>query len=323
MSASITAIILTYNEQLHIERCLRSLQGVCDEVLVVDSFSTDDTVERAASMGARVVQHPWKNYATQLNYGIHECNVASDWLWRIDADEYLEGGIGEAVRAAIETAPDDVNGIYVRKRIDFMGRPLLHGGRYPSYHLKVWRRGHGECENRRMDEHIRIFNGKTVVVNKGNQVDANLNDLGRWTSKHNGYAVREMIDMLLMEYNLDTKGREVTPKLFGTEEQRKRWLKIRYIKAPLFVRPYINFLYRYVLRGGFLDGREEFIWHSLQGFRYRFLVDAKIYELRRNVGNDDTHVINYLKEKLCDNKPLKDIRRGIRLLRPERRRYAA
>ena len=242
MSASITAIILTYNEEIHIRRCLRSLQGICDEVLIVDSFSSDNTVAIAQQMGARVVQHPWKNYATQLNYGIHECNVASDWLWRIDADEYLEGGLGAAVRAVIETAPDDVNGIYVRKRIDFMGRPLLHGGRYPSYHLKVWRRGHGECENRRMDEHIRIFNGKTVVVNKGNQVDANLNDLGRWTSKHNGYAVREMIDMLLMEYNLDTKGREVTPELFGTEEQRKRWLKVRYIKAPLFARPYINFL---------------------------------------------------------------------------------
>ena len=296
MSASITAIILTYNEEIHIRRCLRSLQGICDEVLIVDSFSSDNTVAIAQQMGARVVQHPWKNYATQLNYGIHECNVASDWLWRIDADEYLEGGLGAAVRAAIETAPDDVNGIYVRKRIDFMGRPLLHGGWYPSYHLKVWRRGHGECENRWMDEHIRIFNGKTVVVNKGNQVDANLNDLGWWTSKHNGYAVREMIDMLLMEYNLDTKGREVTPKLFGTEEQRKRWLKIRYIKAPLFVRPYINFLYRYVLRGGFLDGREGFIWHSLQGFWYRMLVDTRIFELKKRLNFDDERIRQYVEE---------------------------
>ena len=296
MSASITAIILTYNEEIHIRRCLRSLQGICDEVLIVDSFSSDNTVAIAQQMGARVVQHPWKNYATQLNYGIHECNVASDWLWRIDADEYLEGGLGAAVRAVIETAPDDVNGIYVRKRIDFMGRPLLHGGWYPSYHLKIWRRGHGECENRWMDEHIRIFNGKTVVVNKGNQVDANLNDLGWWTSKHNGYAVREMIDMLLMEYNLDTKGREVTPKLFGTEEQRKRWLKVRYIKAPLFVRPYINFLYRYVLRGGFLDGREGFIWHSLQGFWYRMLVDTRIYELKKRLNFDDERIRQYVEE---------------------------
>lgn len=296
MSASITAIILTYNEEIHIRRCLRSLQGICDEVLIVDSFSSDNTVAIAQQMGARVVQHPWKNYATQLNYGIHECNVASEWLWRIDADEYLEGGIGAAVRAAIETASDDVNGIYVRKRIDFMGRPLLHGGRYPSYHLKVWRRGHGECENRWMDEHIILFDGTTITVNEGNQVDANLNDLGWWTSKHNGYAVREMIDMLLMEYNLDTKGREVTPKLFGTEEQRKRWLKIRYIKAPLFVRPYINFLYRYVLRGGFLDGREGFIWHSLQGFWYRMLVDTRIYELKKRLNFDDERIRQYVED---------------------------
>ena len=294
---TITAIILTFNEARHIERCLLSLKDVCEEILVVDSFSTDETVKIAECMGARVVQHPWKNYATQLNYGIHECGITSEWLWRIDADEYLEGGIGAAVRAAIETASDNVNGIYVRKRIDFMGRPLLHGGWYPNYHLKVWRRGHGECENRWMDEHIILFDGTTITVNEGNQVDANLNDLTWWTAKHNGYAIREMADMLMIEYGLDTKAEEVTPKFFGTEEQRKRWLKIRYVKAPLFFRPFINFFYRYILKGGFLDGRKGFVWHVLQGFWYRMLVDAKVYELKDGFGFDDSKIKAYLTEK--------------------------
>lgn len=283
MSKTLAAVILTKNEAKHISRCLESLRGIIDDVVVVDCYSTDNTVDLAESMGARVIQHPWKNYATQLNYGIYECGITADWIWRIDADEFLEGGLGPAVKNYIQTAPDDINGIYVRKRIDFMGKPLLHGGWYPSYHLKVFRRGHGDCENRWMDEHIRLFNGKAITIEDGNQVDANLNNLTWWTEKHNGYATREMVDMLMMEYGLDAKAEEVSPKFFGTEEQRKRWLKIKYIKSPLFVRPFLNFSFRYIIKGGFLDGKEGFLWHILQGFWYRMLVDAKIYEKKKEM----------------------------------------
>ena len=278
---TLAAVILTKNEAKHIERCVTSLKGIIDDVVVVDCFSTDNTVELATKMGARVIQHPWKNYATQLNYGIHECGITADWIWRIDADEFIEAPLGERVKEYIQNAPDDVNGIYVRKRIDFMGKPLKHGGWYPSYHLKVFRRGHGECENRWMDEHIKLFDGTTTTIKEGNQVDANLNDLTWWTEKHNGYATREMVDMLMMQYGLDSKAEEVVPKFFGTEEQRKRWLKLKYVKTPLFLRPHINFIYRYIFRGGFLDGKAGFIWHILQGFWYRTLVDAKIYEIRK------------------------------------------
>lgn len=295
--STLAAIILTKDEARHIERCLSSLAGVVDDIVVVDCFSTDGTMEKAKLLGARVIQHPWKNYATQLNYGIYECGIAADWIWRIDADEFLEGNLGRAVKDYIQTAPDDVNGIYVKKRIDFMGRPLLHGGWYPSYHLKIFRRGHGDCENRWMDEHIRLFDGKAITINDGNQVDANLNNLTWWTEKHNGYATREMADMLMTEYSLDERAQEVVPKFFGTEEQRKRWLKLRYIKAPLFVRPFINFFIRYILKGGFLDGKEGFVWHILQGFWYRMLVDAKLYEMKKRFGFDDEKIKAYICEK--------------------------
>ena len=200
------------------------------------------------------------------------------------------------MKKALKVCEDNVNGVYVRKRIDFMNRSLLHGGWYPSYHLKVFRRGHGDCENRWMDEHIRIFDGGTITVDDGNQVDANLNDLTWWTDKHNGYATREMVDMLMMQYGLDAKAQEVIPKFFGTEEQRKRWLKIKYIKSPLFVRPFINFVWRYILKGGFLDGKEGFIWHILQGFWYRMLVDAKIYEIKKRFNYNEEAIKNYLKD---------------------------
>lgn len=296
MSKTLAAVILTKNEAKHIERCINSLKSVIDDIVVVDCYSTDNTVELAQTLGARVVQHPWKNYATQLNFGINECGITADWIWRIDADEYLEGGLGEAVKEYIQTAPEGINGLYVRKRIDFMGRPLLHGGWYPSYHLKVWRRGHGECENRWMDEHIKLFDGAAEVIKKGNQVDANLNDLTWWTEKHNSYATREMVDMLMMEYGLDEHAQEVTPKLFGTEEQRKRWMKMRYVHFPLFIRPFINFNHRYILKMGFLDGKEGFIWHILQGFWYRMLVDVKIFELKKRFNFKKEEIIDYLEQ---------------------------
>ena len=127
-------------------------------------------------------------------------------------------------------------------------------------------------------------------------MDANLNDLTWWTNKHNGYATREMLDMLMMEYGMD-EHQGVRPRLFGTEEQRKRWLKLRYVRFPLFIRPFINFFIRYVLRGGFLDGREGFIWHVLQGFWYRLLVDTKIFEIKKSCHWDDNLIKEYIRNE--------------------------
>lgn len=293
---TIAAIILTKDEELHIARCIKSLEGVCCEIFVVDSFSTDSTCKIAREMGATVVMHKWKNYADQFNFALRNCPIHSEWVWRIDADEYLCGNVGQAVRQAAARCAPNVNGIYVRRRIDFMGRPLLHGGWYPSYHLKVFRRGHAECECRWMDEHIRLFDGTAIKVDTGDQVDANLNDLSWWTAKHNAYATREMADMLTAEYDMGNSQNSITPRLFGTEEQRKRWLKMHYAKAPLFVRPMANFALRYILRGGFLDGKEGFIWHFLQGFWYRMLVDAKIYETKKRLGFDRERIRQYLSQ---------------------------
>ena len=159
MHNSIAAIILTKNEEKHIARCINSLKDVCDEIFVIDSFSTDRTWEIAEQLGAKLYRKKKKNYATQFNYGVYQCPIKSGWIWRIDADEFLEGNIGTALKNALSKCDSSINGAYVKKRIDFMGRPLMHGGWYPSYHLKVFRKGHGDCENRWMDEHIRIFDG--------------------------------------------------------------------------------------------------------------------------------------------------------------------
>ena len=125
---TITAIILTKNEEKHIERCLKSLLPYCGEIYVVDSFSSDCTCEKAAVMGAKVVKHEFENQAQQFNWAIDNLEIAGGWIWRVDADEYISQDLGEKVNEAINTCADDINGIYVNKAIVFHGRKLKHGG---------------------------------------------------------------------------------------------------------------------------------------------------------------------------------------------------
>lgn len=295
MTNTIAALILTFNEEKHIARCIQSLKNSCKEIIVVDSFSTDRTYEIAVSMGATVYQHKWINYAIQLNWGLAKCPEYIDWIWRIDADEYVESSLATKVKGLLPTIDNDVNGIIVNKKNIFMGRPLLHGGWYPQRQLKIIRRGYGTCEDTWMDEHMVLYSGKTITV-EGDQIDENLNDLTWWTQKHNGYATREAINMLIFKYSMQQTTETVAARFFGTDAERKRWLKMRYINMPLFIRPFLNFFVRYVLWGGFLDGVPGLVWHVLQGFWYRFLVDAKIYEIKKCFDGDEEKIKQYIQE---------------------------
>ena len=292
---TIAALILTHNEEKHIARCINSLRVVCEEIFVIDSFSKDKTVEISEALDAKVYQHPFENQARQFNWAINNCPITSDWIWRVDADEYVESSLAKKVVASLLDVSSDVNGIYVNKKIVFMGRPLLHGGWYPAQQIKIIRKGYGASEDKWMDEHLIIFSGTTISID-GDQTDENLNDLSWWTQKHNNYSNREAINMLLMEYGMDGQNKEVQPKFWGTGAERKRWLKMKYVKAPLFLRPFINFFIRYILKAGFLDGKQGFIWHFLQGFWYRFLVDAKIYEIKKQFCFDNKKIKKYLEE---------------------------
>ena len=293
MNNKIAVIILTFNEEIHIERCIRSAQLVTDKIVVVDSFSTDDTCAIAQRMGAIVYHHAFENQARQFNWAIENCDIQAQWIWRLDADEYIEPSLALKALQAIEYIAEDINGIYVNKKIVFMGQPLLHGGWYPAPQIKIIRKGFGASEDKWIDEHLVIFSGKTIAVD-GDQTDDNLNDLTWWSHKHVNYASREAINTLLMEYNLQQGVEEVKPKFWGTDAERKRWLKMKYAKTPLFVRPLVNFIIRYILKAGFLDGKRGFIWHFMQGYWYRMLVDCKIFELKMKLGYDDGRIKEYL-----------------------------
>lgn len=289
----ISVIILTFNEEKHIARCIKSLSTFTDKVFIVDSGSTDKTVEIARSMGAEVSVNQWVNYATQFNFGIENNPFKTKWLMRMDSDEYVLPELSDEINQKLFLIPEDVSGMYIKRRVIFFEKWIKHGAFYPMWLMRIWRNGHGICEESWMDEHIKLFQGNVIHLEK-DLVDHNLNNITWWTQKHNLYSIREVIDILNMKYNFRNFV-AVEPKLFGTQEERKRYLKVKYASFPLFTRPIFYFFYRYFIRLGFIDGKQGLMWHFLQGFWYRFLIDVKIFEIYQRVGKDKQAIIDFFK----------------------------
>lgn len=282
MNERISAVILTFNEAKHIERCIRSLAGVVDQLVVVDSGSTDATVDICRRFGADVLVNPWRNYSTQFNWALDHAPLAGEWCLRIDADEYLTEELRATLLTQVKhgTVSRAVTGLYVNRVMVFMGRALRWGGCRRLPMMRLFRTGVGRCEERWMDEHIALVHGTTLLL-RGNLVDENLNNIGWWVTKHNGYATREAIDLLNIRYGF---GRQTTRESIGlrTQAGRKRFLKeVVYSRLPSGLRSAVYFLYRYVCLLGVLDGRAGLVFHFMQGFWYRFLVDLKVDEICR------------------------------------------
>ncbi|MCF6402784.1 glycosyltransferase family 2 protein [Chitinophaga filiformis] len=282
MSNSLTVIILTYNEEKHITRCIQNLKRVSDNIIIIDSMSTDRTVEIATALGAKVVQRPWPgNHSDQFNWALDNCNITTTWTMRMDCDEYLLDELIDEINTKLPQAKPETGGFIIKRRVIFMDKWMKRGGFYPHRLLRIWRTGTGRLEERAMDEHVVLEKGETEAF-QFDMVDHNLNDLTWWTHKQNNYASREVKDLLDIERGT-TSENNVDVSLSGEQSSRKRWIKEKiYSRIPLFVRPFIYFIYRYFIRLGFLDGGAGLVWHFLQGFWYRFLVDAKMYELKRN-----------------------------------------
>lgn len=275
---SITVVVLTYNEELHLERALRSVASFADDVLVVDSHSTDRTVEIAQAAGARVLQRKFDNQARQFNWALDNGEIASDWIMRLDADEIIEPDLAATISATLPTLPGDVVGINLKRKHIFLDRWIRHGGRYPLLMLRLWRRGHGRVEDRWMDEHVVVSGGRTIVLD-GGFADHNRHDIGYFTAKHNAYATREAIEVLNRRYGLFTTDGSLTGESASRQAAFKRFVKERIYNAIPFPLSSLGyFLYRYFIQLGFLDGMPGLIYHFLQGFWYRFLVGAKVYE---------------------------------------------
>ena len=204
---------------------------------------------------------------------------------RIDADEYLEDGLRAALKIWLSAPKEAVNALYLRRKMVFLGRPITHGFFYPAMMLRVWRTGTGRIEQRWMDEHVIVDEVQSESIEGGDLVDHNLNDLTWWVAKHNGYATREVYDMVeIMERDRTTKDAGME-KMSG-QAARKRWLKEKvYTRIPSTLRASLYFVYRYILGRGFLDGKEGFFFHFLQAYWYRTLVEAKLSELEKRASD--------------------------------------
>jgi glycosyltransferase involved in cell wall biosynthesis len=275
---SLAVIILTYNEQLHIARAIESVRGVADEIVVIDSFSRDATVDIARSMGAVVLQNPFVNQAKQFQWGLDNAPITADWIMRLDADEVIEPPLAAEIAARLPTLGTDVAAVNLKRKHIFMDRFIRHGGRYPLVLTRIWRKGQGRVEDRWMDEHIMVWGGRTVDFDNPFS-DHNLNDLSFFTDKHNKYATREAMDVLNHRYGLFASDVPLTKGASSLQASVKRYIKEHiYNRMPFSVSTLGYFLYRYIVQLGFLDGREGLIYHFLQGYWYRFLVGAKILE---------------------------------------------
>ena len=274
-----SVIILTFNEEENICRCLDSINDFTDDIIIVDSFSTDATLKICEKYGCRVFQHAFTNQALQFNWALDNVPWERPWTLRLDADEVLPDKLKQELRELTATCGPEVTGIYLNRRMYFMNRWLRHGGMYPHYILRAFRKGAGRYEEK-TEEHFVLTSGQAIYAKNDFLEDNRQNTLKYWLKKHDDLADGEIRDTLLETRN---PGLDLKEDLFGNKVERTRWLKTRvYAESPLFLRAFFYFIYRYFLRLGFLDGVPGLIFHVLQAFWYRFYIDARIYETRVN-----------------------------------------
>ena len=298
-SLDLSVVILTFNEQKHIERCLSQLIGKVENIFIIDSFSSDRTVDIAESLGAKVYQRAWSNYADQFQWGLDNCPINTKWVMRLDADEYLEPDLVAELYSALLADDDTLGGFYIRRKYYFLGRWIKHGAVYPLNLLRIWQHGKGNIEQRWMDEHIVLSDGLSTKTLVGHIVDDNLNNTRWWTDKHNKYADREMVDIIIRKYQLLPLDQTLADDIGNHQARIKRFVKEGvYNKLPIFVRPFLYFLYRYFIRLGMLDGVKGFAFHFFQGYWYRSLVDLRVYEAEQmfSVGDSKEDMLRKLSE---------------------------
>lgn len=271
MATDITAIILTKNEEANIEECIRTINSIVKRIVVIDSYSNDNTVEIAKSLGAEVYQHSFENYAKQYMYGVETAKINTIWTLRIDADERLTlDSASELEELCRKNMESDVTGIILRFKKNFLGKDLYHGGIYPWKKMNCYKTKFGVIEDRNMDEHIILSSGKVIEM-KNDCLHFDFKNLEYFINKHNWYSSRETVDYF---------------ENFEKKEKKKSSLKTKikmdlYYRFPIGIRAHIYYIYRYYFQMGFLDGKEGKIYAFLQAYWYRYLVDAKIYECQK------------------------------------------
>lgn len=276
MINSITIIILTFNEENKIKKLLDSIKDVTKNIFVVDSYSKDNTVNILKEYEINYTEHPFENYSKQRNWAQKNEPFGSEWVMHLDADEPISPALANWLKNDFKNMKDNFNGFLFSRKTYFLGRWIKHGGQYPSFHLRLYKKTVGRCENKAYDQHFVLKCGDVKRINGADIYNAVADNIDNLILSHNKWATLEAKEILSDKREIG----EVKEKLFGNPIERRRWLKVNiFEKSPLFLRSFLYFIYKYIIRLGFLDGKEGFIFYVLQSFWFRFLIDAKVYEM--------------------------------------------
>ena len=298
MTLDVTTIILTYNEELHIRRCLENVCPFSKKVYVIDSPSTDHTADICREFeNVEVVVHKYPgNQASQFNWALDNVVIDTEWILRVDADEYLLPELVEELQQKLPNMPRDVTGIELKRRHIFMGKWMKHGI-YPVIMMRMCRTGYGRYADRLMDEHMVLNNGRCIMLNN-DFCDHSLINISDYCRKHLDYAQREAAVVLDEMYGLSSdnivKGMsDLRPdESLGKQAEDKHKSKSKYNELPLFWRSFAYFLFRYFIKGGFIDGKEGFIFAFIQGWWFRTMVDVKLLEARKAMETENMKLDN-------------------------------
>ena len=285
VAMQISVIILSFNSAVTIAATLAAAARVSGDIHLVDSGSSDETLSIAKRIvpSLHIHHHPFVTYGEQRNWASETLPIKGDWELHLDADERLSGELIQTLNQlqAILTEPL-CDGYLIPRQVVFMGRAIRYGGMYPIWHQRLFRRGFGRCEMRLYDQHFILTTRRLGKLNHP-MIDTIAMGLEQWTERHNRWSSFEAAEQI--RHDLPSHRPEIKPDLLGTAIERKRALRTAYDRLPFFIRGWLLFIYRYIVKLGFLDGREGLIFFVLQCFWFRFLVDAKIYENKINHGN--------------------------------------
>lgn len=281
MSADpITAIVLTFNSERSIQAVIEACKVVANRIIVVDSGSTDGTIEIVSKFGCEIASHPFENYSQQRNWAqLYAQLDPSSWVLHVDSDEVISAKLADSILRAVVAPPSDVKGFLMRRVSFFWGKPIRHGHMNPSWHLRLYRAGSGQCEERLYDQHFVLTSGVQKRLD-GVLDDLQLVSLESWTASHNRWSTAEALEII--SRRAEDAGTKVVLQgsLAGDVRMRKRWLKNNvWYRMPLLLKPFLFFTYSYFFKLGFLDGVPGLVYHVLQAFWFRFLIDAKVIEL--------------------------------------------
>ena len=252
---------------------------------MADSFSTDQTKKIAEELPVIFLENKFINHSQQFNWALNKIDKNTDWVFRIDADEYITNDLGFEILNKLEKIDKSINGIFIPRKIIFKGKLIRFGGINPTKVLRLFRYGYGSCDSRWMDEHIKISGKTTAFTNS--IIDENLKSLTWWINKHNNYASKEAYELIKLN--------QLTKKINNNLENRK--IKY-YYKTPIILRSFLYFIYRYFFNFGFLDGLRGFSFHFMQAFWYRLLVDLKYLEVMDKYKNKRYSLKQAIKEAL-------------------------